>query len=203
MAESITVASRFGRMLAAGTAVLSVLIVVVTAIDGGVADAVRLLPALALAVTLAWLIFWQPSVTVSDGGVEIRNVLRTIELPWPSIIDVDTRWALTLHTSYGRFVVWAAPAPGMVASRDLADDPALKGLPESSYRGGTARAADHPDTDSGQAALLVRQRWQAMQDAGYLSDGRLERGRPRMRIHWWSIAVTAVLIGASALATVL
>lgn len=203
MAESITVASRFGQTLAAGTAVLAVLVIVVTAVDGGVAAAIRLLPALALAVTLAWLIFWQPSVTVSDGGVVIRNVLRTIELPWPSITDVDTRWALTLHTSYGRFVAWSAPAPGLVASRDAAGDSALKGLPKNTYRGGTARAADHPDTDSGQAALLVRQRWQAMRDAGHLSDGRLEREKPRTRIHWSSIAITAALIAVSVLATIL
>ena len=48
--------------------------------------------------------------------MHLVNVLRTIDLPWPAIQLVDTKWALTLVTAYGKFTAWAAPAPGGMAS---------------------------------------------------------------------------------------
>ena len=70
-------------------------------------------PWLALVAGSCWALFWRPEVVVDDGGVRLVNVFRTIDVPWPSIQAVDTKWALTLITAYGRFTGWAAPAPGM------------------------------------------------------------------------------------------
>ena len=69
-------------------------------------------PWLALVAGACWALFWRPEVVVDDGGVRLVNVSRTIDVPWPSIQAVDTKWALTLITAYGRFTGWAAPAPG-------------------------------------------------------------------------------------------
>ena len=71
---------------------------------------------LALLAGSCWAVFWRPQVVVDEGGVRLVNVLRTIDLPWPSIQAVDTKWALTLITAYGRFSGWAAPAPGARAT---------------------------------------------------------------------------------------
>src|SRR5262245_2344443 len=60
---------------------------------------------------LGWAALWVPYVEVSDGGVTLVNVLRTIRLPWPAIREVDGRYGLRLETAYGRFTAWAAPAP--------------------------------------------------------------------------------------------
>ena len=93
---------------------------------------------------------------VDDGGVRLVNVARTIDLPWPSIVAVDTKWALTLVTAYGRFTGWAAPAPGLRQTM-------LAGCAQETATcrpGHVADAASDPVTcrrrPSGDAALLIR-----------------------------------------------
>ena len=76
------------------------------------ATALRAAPVLALAAGACWALFWRPAIEVDDGGVRVVNPLRTIDLPWPSILAVDTKFALTLVSAYGRYTAWAAPAPG-------------------------------------------------------------------------------------------
>ena len=40
----------------------------------------------------------------------LRNVIRDVSVPWASLTDVDTRYALTLTAGGRRFAAWAAPA---------------------------------------------------------------------------------------------
>ena len=65
-----------------------------------------------------WAVFWRPVVAVDDGGVRLVNVLRTIDLPWPSILAIDTKWALTLIT-----VVRPVHRLGRTCSRHPRSDP--------------------------------------------------------------------------------
>ena len=87
--------------------------------------------------------------------------LRTIDLPWPSIHAVDTKWALTLITAYGRFTAWAAPAPGRArrAARHQAGGAAPPG--EHGVAPAAIRPGDLPSSPSGAAALMIRRRWEA------------------------------------------
>ena len=88
---------RFGRWLV----VMVAAVAGVGAVSGLVEDAaltVRYLPVLALVVVLVWAAYWRPAVVVSPAGVEIRNVTRTIEIPWPAVQAVTTQYALTLQT---------------------------------------------------------------------------------------------------------
>jgi len=192
----------FGRVLA----VVVIVLCVGGAVSGLVADAgltLRWLPLLALLGTAAWATYWRPAVIVTPAAVELRNVTRTIELPWPAIQRIDTRFALTLHTPYGQYAAWAAPAPGRVQVR-MAGPADMRDLPSSTYgSGGTVQAGDLASTGSGQAALLVRARWEALRDAGVLDDARLERERPRVRWHVGTLAAIVVLIAASVLALAL
>lgn len=186
--------SRFGRALAVFVWVLAGLALVAMLAQGGVAGLVRgaawaLLPSL-----LVWAMFWQPCVVVDDGGVELVNVFRTIRLPWPAITEVDTRWALTLHTAYGRYAAWAAPASGWQRSRRVTELDAHAVPIEESETGRLMRASDAPWSPSGEAAIQVRQRWQALRDAGHLDDPRLEFDRAPVRWHVEFLAALAVLI---------
>lgn len=192
----------FGRVLA---------VVVATACGVGlvtalVTDPGALLPSLApmlLAVVAVWAAYWRPAVIVSPAGVELRNVTRTIELPWPSIKRVDTRFALTLHTAYGDYAAWAAPAPSRARVAMSGPDDVAH-LPSSSAGpGGTVRPGDLTSAASGQAALLVRTRWEELRDAGLLADPRLEHSRPRVRWHVGTLAAIVVLIAATAATVVL
>lgn len=191
----------FGRVLA---------VVVAVCAGGGlltglVSDASATLPYVAPVLLVAvwvWAAYWRPAVLVSPAGVELRNVTRTIELPWPTIQRVDTRYALTLHTAYGDYAAWAAPAPSRARVVTARSEDA-RHLPGSSYgAGGSIRPGDLASSASGQAAMLVRARWEELRDAGVLDDPRVERARPRVRWHVGTLAAIGVLIAASVLTLV-
>jgi hypothetical protein len=190
----------FGRWLCVGLWALSAIGLVGALFAGGWRSALAL-PWLLLLCWAVWLLFWNPRVVVDDGGVHLVNIARTIDVPWPAISEVETKWALTLFTAYGRFTAWAAPAPGGMTTARLSMREA-RSLPESSYGSGRSiRPGDHPSTSSGAAALVVRRRWEELREAGWLSDPRLERAQVPIRWHVYPLLVGAVLV-VLALATI-
>jgi hypothetical protein len=149
-------------------------------------------------VVLVWAAYWRPAVVVTPAGVELRNVTRTVELPWPAVEEVGTRYALTLRTAYGEYAAWAAPAPGRARVR--ASGPGdVDHLPAAAPGARGVRPGDLASSASGQAAAAVRGRWEQLRAAGVLDDPRLERARPRVRWHAGTLAVVVVLAAASAL----
>jgi len=210
----------FGRGLAVAIAVLGGAAIIWGLITNAAAIAPFIAPIL-LVVVLTWAAYWRPAVVVTPAGVELRNVTRTIDLPWPTIQRIDTKFALTLYTAYGVYSAWAAPAPGRSGAAGIyqeqnpglvgrglggpvrASRDATRNLPESTYSGGTIGLGDLATSPSGSAAMLVRRRWEAMRDAGLLDDPRVERDRPRVRWHAATLAAIAVLAAASLLPLVL
>lgn len=175
----------FGRGLTVVMAAVGVITLVFIASTSGLRDALLTLPWVCLFLTCCWAVFWRPSVIVSDAGIRLVNVTRTIDVPWPALVEVETRYALTLHTAYGRFTAWAAPAPGA--------GPALR----TSMRSRRAYDSTDPDdevasssmgdlegTSSGDAATIVRRKWAELRDAGHLDAPRLEFEAPPIRWHW-------------------
>ena len=137
-----------------------------------------MVPWLLLVSGAVWAMFWNPRVVVDDGGVHLVNPLRTIDVPWPAIQNVDTKWALTLITAYGRFTAWAAPAPGGLATARKMTRTDREAIPSSARDAqGAIRPGDLPETASGSAALIIRRRWEELRDAGWLDDPRLEHER--------------------------
>jgi hypothetical protein len=184
----------FGRVMTWIFAALGVIASAVVLFDDGTRAALRFTPWAALVVGTVWAIYWRPEVAVDDGGVRVVNVLRTIVVPWPAIERIDTKWALTLFTSYGKVTAWAAPAPGGFATR-MAGTQDLKGLPESTYGPqGSVRPGDLPGSASGAAALVVRRQWEQLRDAGHLDNPRLEFDAPPTSWHYRTILVAAVLV---------
>jgi hypothetical protein len=184
---------RSGRVLTIATAVLAA-VGAVSALVQEPVDGLRYLPAFVLAAVLVWAFFGRPAVLVSDGGVEVRNVLRTIELPWPSIERIDTKYALTLYTAYGVYAAWAAPAPSRTQTLHAAPDD-TRHLPGTSYIGGGIRPGDLAGTPSGDAAAYIRRRWEELHDAGHLDVPRLELDRPR--VHWHLVPAAGVAVLAA------
>ena len=117
----------------------------------------------ALLIYMAWLLFWQPHIEVSEQGVIIVNLVRTHQIPWGQIVRIDTRWALEIFTKKRKYTAWSAPAPGrhtsMLASKDQGEH-----LPKSSYVAGTVRPGDLVNTDSGSAAARIRALWEQRKD---------------------------------------
>lgn len=159
---------------------------------------------LALAVAFAgyWL-FWLPKVKIDDDGVTLVNPVRTIHVPWPALVTVDTKFALKLVTPRGSFTAWAAPAPGVMGSyRAKPQD--VQGLPSSSYGpAGSMRPGDLRNSDSGAAAYLVRSRWSEMVDAGLLDVDLTESAAIGVQRHWLMIGTAAALVLAVALTMML
>lgn len=188
----------FGRVLV----VVVVLLCAGGAVTGLLDDATTVwpyLPLLALLSVLAWAAYWRPAVVVSPAGVELRNVTRTVEIPWTALNAVETHYALTLHTAYGSYASWAAPAPSQSRVR-RADRTDVTDLPESTYgSGGSVRPGDLAGTDSGQAAALVRSRWEQLRDTGVLNAPRLEREQPVVHWHVGTLAVVVALGALSVL----
>lgn len=193
----------FGRGMSVVFAVLGVVALFVVAAHDGSRGVLRTGPWLALVVGTVWAMYWRPEVSVDDSGVRVVNVLHTVHLPWPSIQRIDTKWALTLFTAYGRVTAWAAPAPGGFASR-MAGRQDFRGLPESTYGGDRSiRPGDLPGTPSGAAALVVRRRWEELRDAGYLDDPKLEFARPPTVWHYRTILAGALLVLTGLLSSLL
>ena len=188
--------ARSGPVLTVVVAVVCAVALVSTLLDDPAA-ALRYTPALVLPAVLVWAFLGRPAVIVSDAGVRLRNVLRTIDLPWPSIERVDTKYALTLYTAYGTYSAWAAPAPSRVQTMGSSRDD-LRHLPESAYIGGAVRPGDLLSSASGQAAAYIRRRWQELHDAGNLDGARLESDRPRVRWHVLPILAVVLLAAATA-----
>ena len=89
----------YGRPLTVAIAVIAAAIVVVTGTLEGWDVAAGLAPWTALFTLACWACFWRPEVRVTDAGVTLTNVTRTIEIPWPALQAIDTRWALCLVTA--------------------------------------------------------------------------------------------------------
>lgn len=199
--EVVTYRSGFGRILAVVTGVLGCGALVF----GLVAETRATLPFVApvlLVVVWVWAAYWRPALIVSPAAVEIRNVTRTVELPWPAIQHVDTKYALTLVTAFGDYAAWAAPAP--TRSTVAMGRRSVDNLPGDARRSGAAvGTGDLLNSASGQAAAIIRARQDELREAGLLDDPRLERNRPAVTWHVGTLAALGVLLAASALTLVL
>jgi hypothetical protein len=144
-------------------------------------------PILVAVGALLWGVFWRPAVVVDDDGVELRNVVRDVHVPWRVLESLDTRYALTLHVGRRRYRSWAAGAPGRPAPLShsgAARDHAPTG------GDGALRSSRSLRADSGAAAFMVEQRWEQRRTAPSTGE---ERVTTRWSWPWPALAAAAVL----------
>jgi hypothetical protein len=178
---------------------------------------------LAATAALACL-FWRPAVVVDDAGVELRNLVRDVRVPWPALEVLDTRYTLTLHSGGRRYQSWAGAAPGRpsLGSRLLSGRGAAAGaawgdggsdafgrhdhaLPDPRWTagGGSSAPAASRDlrADSGATAFMIEQRWHAWREragaTGVVDPGLpvVVRWRPGLPTVSGVAAVLALLLG--------
>jgi hypothetical protein len=146
----------------------------------------------ALLIYMAWLLFWQPHIEVSEQGVIIVNLVRTHQIPWGQIVRIDTRWALEIFTKKRKYTAWSAPAPGrhtsMLASKDQGEH-----LPKSSYVAGTVRPGDLVNTDSGSAAARIRALWEQRKDQLVTAEEQTSWSKAKLIFLLVLLAATAAL----------
>lgn len=172
---------------------LAVVLAIVVATPGVVERGLIPLGLVAVAA-LIWAVLWSPYVRVSDDAVTIVNVLREIEIPWAALIHVDTKFSLTLTTPGRTYSATAAPAPGQLSGLNASRSQRSR----AGGSGAKVRPGDLPSTDSGQAAELVRERWNRLRDSGSIEAGIADsvpvRIRPRIVQIATIAAATVVLV---------
>lgn len=169
MGPTVVLRSRSSRALGAVMVLLGALGLASTLLAGRGAVATYAGP-LAVFALLGWAAFWRPHVEVSDGGVRVVNTLRTTEVAWPALEEVEGRYGLRLLTAYGPVQAWGAQAPSGV---------------------GRARSRDS------EAAEVVRGRWDALRAAGHLDHARLEHDVAPRRWHQATLGALVVLLALS------
>lgn len=186
--------SRYSRAIAVVVALGCIAAATAVTVSGSFEELARTLPTLFLFGFLGWALFWQPVVLVDDDRVVLRNVYRSIRIPWPAITTVDTRWALAIGTASGSYSAWAAPSAGRHGLYRITTAE-NKRLARSAYYGGTIRTGDALSSDSGQAAQIVRSRWEYLRDRDLLEDG--PDSSATVRWHWVTIGISALALTAA------
>lgn len=147
------------RALAVGWWLLTGLLAADLVWRGGTGAVLVGVSVLGFSCAVVHALFWQPAVRVDDEGVELVNVLRRVRLPWASVDDLDTRWALSIDAGGRRWTSWAAPASG----RRLR--PVSRRETPWAERGAEAIAGSRaPGSSAGEAAVLVGTRLQSWRD---------------------------------------
>ncbi|MCU1526351.1 MAG: hypothetical protein JWP75_114 [Frondihabitans sp.] len=190
----MTFVSRFNRILSVVIWALCAFVVVATFIGSPAEGVVALAPGIVIAL-VDWIVLWRPRVEVTGDGVTLLNVLRRVTIPWAALINVDTKYALTLHTPGHKYAAWAAPAPGRAGAAVARRQARSGNVAPRAAVAGKAAPGDLLTTDSGAAADMVLERWEELRESGALTIG--EADSTRVTSVWlWQPAVVAVAIAA-------
>ncbi|MGU3647235.1 PH domain-containing protein [Microbacterium sp. C23T] len=194
--RAIRIDSRFNRIAAVIVWSLAAL-AVITAVWSADPRLTWVYAAAPLAALLGWMALWRPCVEVSDRGVRIENVSHDVDVPWEALVHVETARALTLHTPSGSFTAWSAPAPGFFTTM-MGNAKARR---EASAAGGDARPSDRMGTDSGNAALVVRESWRSRLDAGQVELGVADE--TPVKRHWHvTFLIASIMLAAASIALI-
>ena len=167
--DAQTLYSRSGRIMASAGFVFALFGITALAIDSWLLLATKSWVYIWFAY-FAWLLFWNPSVKVSEEGVVVDNIFKTHKLNWSAITRIDTKYSLSLETKDRTIQAFGAPAPSRYAGF-MANKTEAEHLPESSFVGkGLVRPGDLTSSDSGVAAYVIRSHWEKLRDLNKLNE---------------------------------
>lgn len=116
-----------------------------------------------------WYTLGRSHLVVGEEDITVVNPFWTHTVNYAALIDVSTRYNLTLVTAQKRYQAFGIPAGGMVASR-RARPADLERLPSITYgEGGAMRTSDLPNSLAGSVALMIRGYWQEQVEANALA----------------------------------
>ena len=191
MRPTLTFTSGYGRVLTVAAGVVALGALVAVWVQDGLGEVLRALPLSGVVALSVWALFWRPAVVVSDGGVLVRNPLRSTHVPWPTYRGLTVQWSLVLHTTDGDVTAWAAPRSSGTAARmrrSTTDDAVVTATSDARLPG---TAED--------VAAAIGDRHRALADAGFLRDAEQARTaagiRPERHWHVATIAALLLLVG--------
>jgi len=151
----------------------------------------RSVPFLLAAAILVWIVFGYPRVEVSDGGITLVNVIRTVHVPWPCFTGADARWNLQIETTSGSYTSWAIPA-GSGTARRFPNRRNEASMTERQLRGNTAEAA----------AVIIGERVKTLAEAGHLGSPTLGDVEVGISINRAAVISAAVIAACMVIALV-
>ncbi|SEE97229.1 PH domain-containing protein [Ruania alba] len=162
---------------------------------GGPAELWRSGPTAALVIVVMWALFWVPGAEVSDGGITVVNVLRTVHVPWPEFTEAEARWSLQVRAGDVTVSSWGVPASSGTGTRLASRGRARRASAEERAATETPRRLTGRGNAEA-AALAIGERRSALADAGHLTGAR--RGTLPVTTTWHRPVIVA-LIAASVL----
>lgn len=152
-----------------GLAVLvAVIVLVALAIKGGPQALLTRGWAVLFVAYAVWYLLGRPCIVVDRDEVTVMNPFATHRVGYAALVDVSTRYHLTLVTPTRSIQAFGLPAGGMVASL-TAHRQELRNLPAITYGAEkTLRPSDLPNSSAGAVALVLRGYWQELVEAGAL-----------------------------------
>ncbi|TFC91019.1 MULTISPECIES: PH domain-containing protein [Cryobacterium] len=107
----IAVRSPASVVVFAAVALLCAALVTDATLRGRWDVALAALPAVALLLWAAWLVFARPCLRLRAEGLDVVNVLRTTSVPWGEVEDIALRHQVIVLTRSGeRLLCWGAPS---------------------------------------------------------------------------------------------
>lgn len=170
-----------GRVLSIASGVVAVLVLITIAVSDGMTGVIHYGAVPLLFAGLVWAVFDRPFLRVTDGGLQIGNVFRSIHVPWPAVTELELRWGLRVVTEFGKFAAWSVPAPkrprigGRLGGHPFGGNASMP--PDTSLLDSQAKEGARGRTESKPAAAAQR-RWQKLKDAGFLDTVRLDAAEP-------------------------
>jgi hypothetical protein len=148
-----------------------------------------LVSSIVLGLVLLWLFVYRPCAVMHAEGIRLVNPMRVVDLTWPAITEVRSRWTLELFSDGKRYTAWGVPAdPGRPRyGRQLLSIPTNR-IKQSS---GPEAEPKKPKLDAQLVATEVEERIAA--------DRRRKDGcTPRIAVQHWDPVAVGVLLAALA-----
>jgi hypothetical protein len=142
-------------LFAAFGVVMSALFIWSSFYQGGATSIATSICVAGVVMTCIYTFLFRPKVTFYDEGLVITNPLEKITVGWGDVVDLDSRWALTIATKEFTVSAWAATAPGRHHARNIHVND-IKGLDVD--LGGSMRSNESPRSDSGASIYRARVR---------------------------------------------
>jgi lysylphosphatidylglycerol synthetase-like protein (DUF2156 family) len=157
-----------------------------------------LISSVVLALVLLWLFVVRPAAVIHDEGLRIVNPLRVVDVTWPTITEVRSKWALELVADGKKYTAWGVPAdPGRPKyGRSLLTVPVNRmtksnSLTAAPAAGSAAEPVKRPKVEAQAVAAEV--------EARIAADRKRKDGRtPRIAHQRWDPVPVGLLLAALA-----
>jgi hypothetical protein len=160
--QNLTVFRPKGNLIWGGVALFFdalflVQVVFYPAPNSNIAVDVATAAAFGAAASLLWI---RPKLVLREHDLIVVNPVRTVEIAYSDISELETKWALLIHHGSKKTRVWVAPANGKQRwARDSTQRWSIDRLPTNDRNETEVTSISQSlNSDSGVAAHLIRER---------------------------------------------